>query len=272
MRMSDLLVVLDPELEAAGRYALWLAKELGAGLTAASPVLEPSLAYISAELPGEILSKIQEEAEHAASMVLSGFVERGKQRGVPIETLVVKALAGEAGREIRKIARSYDLSILDQGDPDSSRSNELIESALFGSGRPILVVPYIFKDPGKLDTVLVAWDSSQAAARALGDSLPLLARAKRVQIVTVEDVSDPTTSRLQKDIVRHLARHEIKAATETLISGGDAANTLLSHAADVGADLIVMGGYGHSRIREMVLGGVTREILRSMTVPVLMSH
>jgi nucleotide-binding universal stress UspA family protein len=272
MRMSDLFVVLDPELEAAGHYALWLSKELEAGLTAASAVLEPSLAYISAELPSEILSKIQEEAEHTANIVLTDFADQGRQRGVSVETQLVRALAGEAGREIRKIARYYDVTIIGQDNPENARSGELIESALFGSGRPILVVPYIFEEPGKLEMVLVAWDGSQAAARALGDSLPLLAQAKRVRVVTVEGVREPANDHWRKEVVRHLKRHGIEAEADTLVSAGDTANTLLSHAADSGADLIVMGGYGHSRIREIVLGGVTREILRSMTIPVLMSH
>jgi nucleotide-binding universal stress UspA family protein len=273
MGLSDLLVVLDDDTKAAGAYALWLATTSGAGLTAASPVIRPDLPpYASAEIPSEILARAQEEAENAARAALSRFSDTAKEGGITVHQRLFGTLAGEVAREITNIARFYDLTIVDQGDPERPHSLEIIESVLFGSGRPILAVPYFFKPSPRLRTALVAWDNSSPAARALGNALPLLALANEVQIVTVAEVPDETVSRAHQELVRHLARHGIDATPRTLISVGDVANTLLSHIADTGADLLVMGGYGHSRVREMVLGGATRDILRAMTAPVLMSH
>src|SRR5262249_32763384 len=139
------------------------------------------------------------------------------------------------------------------------------------SGRPVLVVPYIQKGPLKLDRVLVAWDGSRNAARAIADAMPLLAKAKTVEVVIVgKGKSDEIPG---ADIAQHLARHDLKVELKRIVSPeSDIASTLLSHIADTAADFIVMGGYGHSRLREFIYGGVTRSILSSMTVPALMSH
>ncbi|MFL5533756.1 MAG: universal stress protein [Gemmatimonadales bacterium] len=133
----------------------------------------------------------------------------------------------------------------------------------------MLVVPYIHKAPLQLGQVLVAWDGSATAARALGDALPLLAKAKAIQVVSVVDGNaGPTGPR----IVRHLEQHAITAKFHSLLGADDPTGALLSYAADCCADLLVMGGYGHSRFRELLLGGTTRGILASMTLPVFMSH
>ena len=143
------------------------------------------------------------------------------------------------------------------------------------SGRPILVIPYI----GRFDTfgtnILVGWNNSREAARAMNDAIPLLAKAASVTILEANPIgrkpaSDDATS---ADITRHLARHGISAKTaRTSTDRMSASDALLSYAADVSADLLVVGGYGHSRLRELILGGVTRELLQHMTLPVLMAH
>jgi nucleotide-binding universal stress UspA family protein len=146
---------------------------------------------------------------------------------------------------------------------------------LFESARPVIIVPFIQKAGLKLDRIMVCWDGSRAATRAVADSLPLLKMAKLVEVVIVTGKSAKTANDEipGADLGQHLARHgvtvEVKKITSTDI---DVASTILSHAADTSADMIVMGGYGHSRLREFILGGVTRTILQSMTVPVLMSH
>ena len=177
------------------------------------------------------------------------------------------------GEQFGRIARRFDVSIVGQSEPESSAVEEIIaESALFESGRPVIIVPYIQKAPLKLDNVMVCWDGSRAAARAIADSMPLLAKARRVEVVIV-------TNERQEDEIEgadmgaHLARHGLNVDVKrTALGDIDIADVLLSHAADAGSDFIVMGGYGHSRLREFVLGGVTRSIFRSMTAPVLMSH
>jgi nucleotide-binding universal stress UspA family protein len=149
----------------------------------------------------------------------------------------------------------------------------IAETTLFESGRPLIIVPYIQKAPLKLDRVMVCWDGSRAAARAIADAMPLLERAGNIEVVTVANERGKRDEIEGADIGQHLARHGLKVEVTRIARGDvDVIDALLSHAADSGADFMVMGGYGHSRLREFVLGGVTRSMLRTMTVPTLMSH
>jgi nucleotide-binding universal stress UspA family protein len=136
----------------------------------------------------------------------------------------------------------------------------------------VVVVPYIQKAGLKLDRIMACWDGSHNAARAIADALPFLKRGKTIEIVMVASGGSKTDELPGADLGEHLARHDLKVEVKRLVADIDVANTILSYAADSAADFIVMGGYGHSRLREFVLGGVTRGILESMTVPVLMSH
>ena len=172
------------------------------------------------------------------------------------------------------LARRFDLSIVGQAEPEQPALDGLIvEAALFDSGRPMLVVPYIQRNGLKLDRILLCWDGSRSAARAAADALPFLRRAKLVEVVTVASEPAKSDEMPGADIAHHLARHGVKVELKRIVTAEtDVASTILSHAADSSADFLVMGGYGHSRLREFILGGVTREILASMTVPVLMSH
>jgi nucleotide-binding universal stress UspA family protein len=139
----------------------------------------------------------------------------------------------------------------------------------------VLVVPYAgrFGECGR--RVLVAWNASRAATRAVNDAMPLLARAETVTVLCIDPAADGRAhgETPGMDIAVHLARHAVKARVETTVSGGiGVGNALLSRVSDIGADLLVMGAYGHARVRELLLGGATRTILESMTLPVLMSH
>ena len=135
------------------------------------------------------------------------------------------------------------------------------------------VLPQIQKQPLKLDNIMVCWDGSRPAARAIGDAIPLLERAKAIEIVVVTGERDKSGEITGANMRRHLARHGITVEIKHITRGGAGVqNAILAHAADTGADFMVLGGYGHSRLREFILGGVTRSILKSMTVPVLMSH
>jgi nucleotide-binding universal stress UspA family protein len=160
-----------------------------------------------------------------------------------------------------------------QARPEDDLAESLtIEAALFGSGRPVLVVPYIQSSGLKLDRVMVCWDGGRNAARAVGDALPLLKRAGRIDVVTVEERERRNELR-GAEIAEHLARHKLNVELKPIVAPDtEVADILLSEAADNGTDLIVMGAYGHSRLREFILGGATRGMLGAMTVPVLMSH
>jgi nucleotide-binding universal stress UspA family protein len=188
----------------------------------------------------------------------------------------LEATVGGAANAFARLARTFDLTVAAQAEPRHGMPGDLIvQAALFDSGRPVIVVPYIQQDPLKLDRVMVCWDGSRTAARAVADAMPLLEFAKSIEVVTVSNGKGNGSGAKQagaEDVAQHLMRHGLKAEIKPIVADSDIATTLLSHAADTGADVMVMGGYGHSRLREFILGGVTRGILASMTVPVLMSH
>jgi nucleotide-binding universal stress UspA family protein len=273
---KDLLLLTRQGTEAGNRYALWLADLCGARLTVASPVVSPVLPpMVSSEMPGDILSRVQEEIENAARSALDAFLESAKQTDVNVETLTLEVPSGDLGREVSRLAQYFDATVLEQPNPEGPDTSNVIEAVLFGSGRPVLIVPYIILHvPSQLRTVLVAWNEGRLAARAIADALPLLQMADRVEVVTVSGTNPRGSRHASADMMaQHLAQHGIKADMKALAKGDvDIGSTLVSYAADVSADLIVMGAYGHSRLREIVLGGTTRTILQSMTVPVLMAH
>jgi nucleotide-binding universal stress UspA family protein len=175
-------------------------------------------------------------------------------------------------------ARYADLVIVGQIDPDDAQApvnSPRPEDIALSSGRPVLVVPYVGNYPTLGQHVLIGWDASREATRAVNDAMPLLTAASLVTVLTIdalvgrEEHGDVPGA----DIALYLARHGVKARVEHTVSGGiGAGNVLLSRAGDIGADLLVMGAYGHSRVRELVLGGATRTVLESMTLPAFMSH
>jgi nucleotide-binding universal stress UspA family protein len=175
-------------------------------------------------------------------------------------------------------ARHADLVVVGQhdgGKDDGSVPDDLAESVVLGGGRPVLVVPYAgeFKKLG--ERVLVAWNGSRESVRAVNDAIPLLTDAKRVNVLALNpsDGGRIHGDLPSADICLHLSRHGIRAEAQTLSARDiDAGDMFLSVVADDGADLLVMGAYGQARLRELVLGGATRQILKQMTVPVLMSH
>ncbi len=260
---------------ATADYAVSLAAMLEAHIAGIAFVYDPivpvsGMGYI----PPEVIETQQVESQAAAQAAIDRFNAGTKRAGVSAEPLMLNASLAGAGDQFGRIARRFDLAIVGQAPPERSALEEMIaESALFDSGRPVIMVPYIQKAPVKLDRVMVCWDGSRPAARAIGDALPLLERAARVEVVIVTNERGKQDEIQGVDMGQHLARHGLNVEVERITGGDiDVADALLSHAADSSADFIVMGGYGHSRLREFVLGGVTHSILRSMTVPALMSH
>ncbi len=210
----------------------------------------------------------------AAQQAAGRFEEAVRREGVSAEHRVVESSLGSAPNRFGRIARHYDLSVVGQTSPDLAVPDDLlIEAALFQSGRPAVVVPYIQKDDIKLNHVLICWDHSRHAARAVADAMPFLVRSKKAEIVIVTRHDGKPGDLPGAGIAEHLARHSVNVELKQLIAADmDVANAVLSYAADAGADFIVMGAYGHSRLREFVLGGATYGMLRSMTMPVLMAH
>ena len=180
--------------------------------------------------------------------------------------------ADDAGAALQLSARYADLLIAGQPEPNDPSGMAFAGELVLGAGRPVLFVPYAGRFPEAGRRVLIAWNASREATRAVTDALPILARAETVEIVAFEPGGDHGASPAA-DIAHYLARHGVKAtAARDVAPGVEVGERILSRAADTAADLIVMGAYGRSRLRELVLGGATRTLLGAMTVPVLMAH
>ncbi len=255
-------------------YAVSLGASFGAHLVGIAFAYDPVIPDGAlGGIPVDVIEVQREENSEAARAAVERFETAAKAAGVSAETHVLEASIGSGATLFGSIARRFDLAVVGQAQREHGTSEQLlIEAALFESGRPLLLVPYIQRSGLKLDHVIVCWDGGRTAARAIADAIPLLERAKAVEVVIVaeerkrEEIAGVT-------MMQHLARHGIHAAVKHMVRGDiSIENVILSYAADAGADFLVMGGYGHSRLREFILGGVTRGILASMTLPALMSH
>jgi nucleotide-binding universal stress UspA family protein len=231
----------------------------------------PVAIYTEIPVPESVEKMQRLEIEQAAARAGALFQER--MRGTTART-EWRAVEGSVGMVTTVQARYADLTVLPQGMDLGFASADLArlpEEMALGVGRPVLVIPRYGSFPKVGGRVLVAWNGTREATRAVHDALPLLRRAEQVTVLSI----DPDGERRLPgaDVSLHLTRHGVTVQAAT-ITGADVAvgDILLSYAADHDIDLIVMGAYGHSRLREMVLGGATRTLLRHMTAPVLMSH
>jgi len=228
---------------------------------------------IASEAAAVVLAAEYETGVEQASQVLDQFEIVTRKLGIPHDAKSTFDVSYAATRTLTQMSRLYDLNIVAQPDRSNpSQTDFLSEAVLFGSGRPLLMVPYITQAPIKTDRVLICWDGGIPATRAVHDALPFLRKAKTIDIVTVnekEDASEASSAAL----IAHLARRDL-AATPYRITADtpNIHNAILSLAADNNSDLLVMGGYGHSRLREFILGGTTRGMFESLTVPALISH
>lgn len=280
MSYKNLLVHVDDASGSAARIdaAVRMATEHGAHLAGVYLISEPSPAgFVQGYLPPELMTTLQQEAQERAEAALARFTEVATRNQLQFDGRIERVLSTEGAEALAMHARYADLAILGQVDPDDQTSiwPRLPEEVVLTSGRPALVIPYIGAGQAVGQRITVAWDASREAARAVADALPLLTRAQAVHVVSINPRSDVYGHGDEPgaDIALHLARHGIEVEVQRVQSRDiDVANTLLSHIADQSSDLLVMGAYGHSRLRELVLGGVTRTILREMTVPVLMAH
>jgi nucleotide-binding universal stress UspA family protein len=277
MMIKDILVTLPtgdtPSI--ALDYAVTVASTFDAHLTGVAFVQD--LASAGALFDGAtaaVLDHYRREMEAAAEAATVRFEETRQREGLSAESMVLNAAAIGVPELLARTARSFDLTILPQADPEGDGSEEvMIEAASLGSGRPILIVPYFQEGGFEFERVLVCWDGSHNAARAIADAMPFLTHAKQVEVITVAPDEKAGDSMAGTSIAHHLARHGATVETRNIVSHGqDVSLRIRSHAAQQSADLIVMGGYGHSRLRESILGGATRDILESTVVPTLMSH
>jgi nucleotide-binding universal stress UspA family protein len=259
----------------AGEYAISVAAAFDAHVLGVAFSFEPVIpGMVMGGIPPEFIESQRTESDKRARTAVARFEEAAKRAGVSAESRIISASISGAADQLGRIARRFDLVVVGQAEGDKAMPDEVVdESVLFESGRPVIFVPFIQKAGLKLDRVMVCWDGSRAATRAVADSIPLLQKAKLVEIVLVASKGFKADEAPGTDLAKHLARHGLDVNLKRIPSPGiDVASTILSYAADSNADMIVMGGYGHSRLREFVLGGVTRSILETMTVPALMSH
>jgi nucleotide-binding universal stress UspA family protein len=276
--IKDIILHLerDPSRDAVRDFAISTAETFDAHLAGIAFAFTANVPnYIMPDFPADILADLLAESETAARNAVQRFETTTKRSGLSVESRLILQSGFGPPRTFSEAARNFDLGIIMQTDDDRGFNNDLlIEAALFGSGRPLIVVPYTERSGLKLDRVVCCWDGSRAAARAINDALPLLRKANAVELLIVENEKTAEDDMLRHvEIGRHLARHDVKVEVETTPAADiDVANVILSHVADRSASLLVMGGYGHSRLREFVLGGATRGILATMTVPVFMSH
>jgi nucleotide-binding universal stress UspA family protein len=274
MAIKDVLMLLEPadDKDVVANFALSLAAALGAHLTAAGLAFElvPPASFVG-DFPENLIAEVTEQARKQVDEAYQRFTRLAP---IPLQTelVMIQALPGDARDKFGRLARHFDMAIVGQRNPDRDNDEGIAQAALFGSGRPVFIVPFVQKTAPKFGKALVAWDGGMPAARALAEALPLLARAGRVDVITIMDRSATNNELPGFNITRHLARHGINAELHSLPGGADPASILLSFAADKGSDYLVMGGYGHSRLREFMIGGTTRTILQSMTLPVLMAH
>ena len=285
MALKDILVHLDngSRSEARLNVAIALARRHGAHLTGLCVMDIPNTEYFygatmqfASSGPEQLVQRLRADAATTGASIEAGFRDRIRREDVVGEWRCVE---GHLPATLALHARYADLTIVGQPNPydtrDDTNRDATVVTPLMSSGRPVLAVPFAGDFSVVGEHVLVAWNASREAARAVNDAKPLLERAKKVTILAVNprqglaghgDVP-------AADIALHLARHGVKAeAAHTVANDIPDGEALLSYAADLGADLIVAGGYGHSRAREMVFGGVTRTLIEEMTVPVFLSH
>lgn len=279
MSYKTILVHVDQSRHAAARIKLAAeiafaenAHLIGAAMTGISRFLyQDSAIDISQSVVAAQLEALNESAQHA----LAQFDEIAKQIGV---TSYEKRLVNdEPAGGLALQARYSDLVVVSQADPDepaAGLASDVPEYVMLNCARPVLIVPYAGQFDHVGNNVLIAWDGSMEATRAITNAIPLLKRAKKVTVALFNATSQSDVHGEQPgaDMALFLTRHGIKVDVVQKNTRVDIGNAMLSTASDLQSDLIVMGGYGHTRFREVVLGGVTMTILNSMTVPALMSH
>jgi nucleotide-binding universal stress UspA family protein len=280
MAFKDILVHLDslPQIRSRLAIACDLAGRYSAHLTGLCAIDDPALPVLCGGRTGfadaawiqQMTARLYRIAHEEAAVTKEAFENRLRATGIEGEWQLVE---GSAADVVAQMSPYVDIAIVGQSRPEEATlaNGVVAATTILAAGRPVVVVPYAgaFHSIGR--TVLVGWKPCREAARAINDALPLLCDAEVVKILSINP--DNASDRSAVDLTRHLARHGVKAeAANTAAKDLSEGDVLLNAAADLGADLIVIGGYGHSRARELVFGGVTRSLLSQMTVPVLFSH
>lgn len=223
----------------------------------------------------EVASELREGIQRETADLKAIFEDMTARQPFVAEWRSVTDEAGDPCEIVLRQARAADLIVTSQADPSWPMSNVLDfpDSMVLGAGRPVLVVPAFGHHKGIPGNVSVAWRNTRESARAVADSLPLLKLATKVHVMSVEDAGTGADNGSLTEIANSLGRHGIKpVVSRPIATEFTTGEEIRVRAIDEQADMLVMGCYGHSRLREMALGGVTRHMLREMTIPILFSH
>lgn len=280
MSYKDLLLSLasypDDTPPAALDLAIDFAASIGAKLSAIAcelKILVPGslIAPAFLNVAGMADAEARKGREQAERMLVA-FKKGAEKNGVFEECIFERCLASDHSGLMVEYARLRDMTMV-PAEANEFADQPSAEALIFESGRPVLMLPRKPRRSFALNTVTVAWDFSRPAARAIGDALPLLIKAKRVHVVTVTNEKRIDTKRSGPELAKHLARHGVEVVLDSVNAAGRPIGEVLESATRAhDSDLLVMGAYGHSRLREFVLGGATRSMIAKPPLPVLLSH
>lgn len=275
--IKDIVVHLDGSAEDETRiqYADFVAGQFNAAVTGLHVHFLPEVMAITDPAGSQYLQSLLEEDTASARKIDAGLADKFKRFAGPSELRRVDAFEASARESVATEARVADLFLALRPYGEGGGGAAVAEAALFGSGRSCLFVPPGGKPPAAFERVVIAWKNTAEAARAVAEALPFLSKAKVVEIVMVEEGGKSSEQRGEEpgaDIARHLDRHGIAVEIRPISGWADVADALVNEVTRSGADLLVMGGYGHSRVWEWVLGGTTRKVLSTASVPVLVAH
>ena len=275
MAYKDILVHLDSAQNLDQRLAMAarLAREHDAHLTGLFVRTPPHIPpFVQAQLGSEVMELQQRRMREAAEGMEARFDEFCRKEG--LQKHEFRSPEGDPVEVLRLHGRYTDLVVIGQVDPeDETVDPSLPDHIILDVGRPVLVVPYVGTFDRFAEHVMVAWSGTRESIRAVDDAMPLMQAADKVSVMAIDPSKGIYGDLPGADLALHLARHDVTAEAEHIHSGDvDPGNMLLSRVSDESVDLLVMGAYGRSRLREVVLGGVTRTVLQHMTCPVLMAH
>ncbi|MEI2386317.1 universal stress protein [Breoghania sp. JC706] len=276
MALKDITTLVDLRgPKHAMNVAIDLAGKTEAHVTGLALAYNPVMpGYLIAPMPADYLEQARKQSEDDAKAALKDYETAAERNGVKYESRVVQMAGGGAADPFIAQCRLSDLIVMGQYDAERGDAigEVLIEAALFDSGVPVMIVPYAGKPKFSADHVMIAWDGSATAVHAIRSSLALLQLAGKITVVMV-DRGQRRDGEPGAEVATYLARHGFNVNLETVASPDTSvSDALLNFVSDNGVDMVVMGGYGHSRMREFVLGGATYGMLQSMTVPVVMAH
>ena len=275
MSFREIMVYLDPhDLDAVQRtteFAVQLSSLVKArlcGLIIDDQIPEPAIFAVTEHL-------IREESEYqtAAKRAQAIFRAATKQGGTQSDTMFKSFTQADLPAIIAESARLYDCSIVPAMNPTSELDTKVIDELIFESGRPLIVLPAEGPFKYSPEIVFVAWDGSRPAARAVHDAIPILQQAALAEIITVTGEKQLSRIPSGEDLVKHLANHNVRARSGSIrYEGGSLGEQLMTAAQRFDAGMLIMGAYGHSRVREIIFGGATRSVIKSPLLPVFLSY